>query len=370
MIRPAKHEYPVVVRIAAYMVIAALSLVFLHWAKAVLIPLSFAVIISMLLYPLCKFLEKNGIPRILAIILTFIIVLGLLTGLIYLLSRQIFGFAQDLPNVADRLNEKMDDLEWFMFKNFNIQIGSSTSLVQNSIQKFMDSGIVFVTGTISTFLEIFNFLGLLPIYVFLILMYRTAFKDFCMFVTPIDKHKVVKRVLVQIQKVVQNYVAGLFTVMLIVAILNTTALFIIGVDYAIFFGCFAAMLMVIPYLGMFTGALLAALYSLLTKDSPVTCLAIIGSMLFIQFVEGNFITPKITGNKVSINPLAAVLALVAGGFMWGMAGLIISLPVVAMLKVILDNIYSMKHLGFLLGTEIYKGDIQVTRNLKSSKDSK
>jgi predicted PurR-regulated permease PerM len=264
----------------------------------------------------------------------------------------------------------MDDLERFMFKNFNIQIGSSTSLVQSSVQKFMDSGIVFVTGTISTFLEIFNFLGLLPIYVFLILMYRTAFKDFCMFVTPIEKHKIVKRVLVQIQKVVQNYIAGLFTVMLIVAILNTTALFIIGVDYAIFFGCFAALLMVIPYLGMFMGALLAALYSLLTKDSPVTCLTIIGSMLFIQFVEGNFITPKITGNKVSINPLAAVLALVAGGFIWGMAGLIISLPVVAMLKVILDNIYSMKHLGFLLGTEIYKGDIQVTRNLKNSRDTK
>lgn len=352
------------VRIAAYMIIAALCLVFLHWAKVVLVPLSFAAIISMLLYPLCKFLEKNGIPRILAIVLTFIIVLSLLTGLIYLLSRQIYSFAQNLPNVADSLNEKLDDLEWFLFKNFNIQIGSSTTLVQNSVSKFMDSGIVFVTGTISTFLEVFNFLGLLPIYVFLILMYRTAFKDFCMFVTPIEKHKVVKRVLVQIQKVVQNYVAGLFTVMLIVAILNTTALFIIGVDYAIFFGCFAALLMVIPYLGMFMGALLAALYSLLTKDSPVTCLTIIGSMLFIQFLEGNFITPKITGNKVSINPLAAVLALVAGGFMWGMAGLIISLPVVAMLKVILDNIYSLKHLGFLLGTEIYRGDIQYSRNAK------
>ena len=109
-----------------------------------------------------------------------------------------------------------------------------------------------------------------------------------MFVTPIEKHKVVNRVLMQIQKVVQNYVAGLFIVMLIVAILNTTVLYIIGLDYAIFFGCFAALLMVIPYLGMFIGALLAALYSLLTKDSPVTCLTIIGSMVFIQFLECSF----------------------------------------------------------------------------------
>lgn len=352
------------------MTIAAIFLLFLSVAKAVLVPLSFAVILSLLLYPLCAFLERNGIPRLFAIILTFIIVLGLLTGLIYLLSREIYSFIKDLPNVADSLNEKLDDIEWFLFKNFNIQIGSSTSLVQNSISKFMDSGIVFVTGTISTFLEIFNFIGLVPVYIFLLLMYRSAFKDFCMFVTPIEKHKVVKRVLVQIQKVVQNYVTGLLTVMLIVAILNTIALFIIGLDYAIFFGFFAAMLMIVPYLGMFTGALLAALYSLLTKDSPVTCLAIIGTMLTIQFIEGNFITPKITGNKVSINPLAAVLALVGGGFIWGMAGLIISLPVVAIIKVILDNINSLKHLGFLLGTEIYHGDIQITRLMKSGNPRK
>jgi predicted PurR-regulated permease PerM len=226
-------------------------------------------------------------------------------------------------------------------------------MFESSTTNFLDSGVVLLGGTISTFVALFNLLGLLPYYVFLMLLYRSSFQEFCLIVTPVQNHRIVLRILYQVQKLVQNYIIGLLTVMAIVSILTSTALLIIGIDYPFFFGILAATLIIIPYLGMIIGALLPALYALITKDSGWYAVAVMASFAFIQFIEGNFITPKITGNRVNINPLAAIIALVAGGYLWGMGGLIIALPVVAIIKVVLTNIPSLKHYGILLGTEIY-----------------
>jgi predicted PurR-regulated permease PerM len=350
-----KERIPAGTAVAVAMVIVVMSLAFLYVAEPVLLPLVFSGVLALLLYPLCRFLENNGFPRIPAILLTMFVILCIGTGLILLLSTQIYMFVKELPDIAGKTDSMLNDLEWFLFKNFNIQISAKGgNLVQGSVTKFLDSGVFLLSGTISTFIGIFNLLGLLPIYLFLMLLYRSSFKAFCLHITAPEKHRAVIRILYQVQKVVQNYIIGLLTVMSIVAALTTTSLVIIGVDYAIFFGCFAALLMVVPYLGMIIGTLLPALYALLTKDSGWYAFAVMACFLFIQFIEGNFITPKVTGNRVKINPLAAIVALVAGGYIWGMGGLIIALPMVAILKVILINTPSVKHFGLLLGTEIYE----------------
>jgi predicted PurR-regulated permease PerM len=261
-----------------------------------------------------------------------------------------------LPDIADRIEHKLEDLQWFLFKNFNIQFNAKDGLLKNSLSRFTDSGVVLLQGTISTFGVIFNIVGLVPVYIFLLLLYRTAFRDFILFVSPVERHRTMSRVIEQIQRVVQNYVIGLFTVMAIIAVMNSVALFIIDVKYAIFFGFFAAFLMIIPYIGIFIGSLLPALFCLLTHDSPWDALAVICAMGFIQFLEGNFITPRITGNKVQVNALAAIIALVVGGTIWGMAGLIIFMPLVAILKVIFDNVDYLKPYGVLLGTDLIESD--------------
>lgn len=360
MIRP-RSEYPQSLHVASVMLILALLVIFMYVASGILIPIAFGALFALLLFPLCKFFEDNGFHRILAISLTLLVVLLVLTGLIVLLSRQIAGFIEVLPNLADRIEKKLEDLQWFLFKNFNIQLNAKEGLLQTSLSKFMDSGVVLLQGTISTFGVIFNIVGLVPVYIFLFLLYRTAFRDFILFVSPVERHRTLSRVLQQIQRVVQNYVIGLFTVMAIIAVLNSTALFIIGVDYAIFFGFFAAFLMIIPYIGLIIGSLLPALFCLLTHDSPWDALAVICALGFIQFLEGNFITPRITGNKVQVNALAAIIALVVGGAIWGTAGLIIFMPFVAILKVIFDNVEFLKPYGVLLGTDLIESDPKSVR---------
>ena len=157
-----------------------------------------------------------------------------------------------------------------------------------------------------------------------------------------------------IQKVVESYISGLMIVIVIVAILNTLGLLIMGVPYAIFFGAFAAVLTIIPYIGILIGALLPALYILVQTGSLVNAVIVVGIFAFVQFLEGNFITPNITGSKVSINPFAAILALIIGGEIWGAAGMILSIPIIAILKVVFDAYEPLKPIGFLLG-DIHHG---------------
>jgi hypothetical protein len=146
----------------------------------------------------------------------------------------------------------------------------------------------------------------------------------------------------------------LFLVIIIVGILNSIGLLILGVPHAIFFGFLAGFLILIPYIGILIGSLFPALLSIVTMDSPWYAVGVIGVMSFVQFLEGNFITPNIVGSKVSVNPMAAIVALFLGGQLWGLSGLILALPVTAILKVILDTIPSLEPFGFLLGEPVQK----------------
>jgi predicted PurR-regulated permease PerM len=170
-----------------------------------------------------------------------------------------------------------------------------------------------------------------------------------------DKRSTLVLTIDNIQKVVESYISGLLIVIVIVALLNMTGLMIMGVPYAVFFGIFASVLTIIPYIGILIGAALPALFTLVQTGSLVQALIVVGIFAFVQFLEGNFITPNITGSKVSINPFAAVVALIVGGEIWGAAGMILSIPIIAILKVLFDATESLEPFGFLLG-DIHSND--------------
>jgi predicted PurR-regulated permease PerM len=155
--------------------------------------------------------------------------------------------------------------------------------------------------------------------------------------------------MIKIQSVVKNYIMGLLLVMVIIAALNTVGLLILDIRYALFFGTLAAFLNIIPYLGIIIGSALPIIMALLTKDTIWYAVGVAGVFAFVQFLEGNFITPNVVGSKVSVNPLAAILALILGGVIWGISGMILSIPFTAITKVIMDNIEPLEPFGFLLG---------------------
>jgi len=181
------------------------------------------------------------------------------------------------------------------------------------------------------------------------LYYRSFFKEFLYRLAPRQQHDRLERILGQIQQVMQDYILGLFMVIVIVAFLNTLGLTVIGIRYAVFFGFLAALLTIIPYVGIFIGSLLPILYALVTTDSLFYPVAIAVVFWLVQVLEGNLITPNVVGNKVQLNPFAAILALLVGGAIWGPAGMILFIPFVAMLKVVFDAVDGLQPWGFVLG---------------------
>jgi predicted PurR-regulated permease PerM len=140
-------------------------------------------------------------------------------------------------------------------------------------------------------------------------------------------------------------------VMLVLAVLNSIGFLLLGLKYAILLGLTAAILNIIPYVGPWIGALLPVTIALLTKDSAMYAVGAMGVILITQFIDNNFITPKVVGSSVSINPLASIVALLAGGMLWGVVGLILAIPITGMLKIVCDEIPGLKPWGFLLGEE-------------------
>ena len=217
------------------------------------------------------------------------------------------------------------------------------------MKSFKKSAGGYLGSTLSTTAGVLSVLTLVPIYIFCFLYYRDHMRQFMFrFVAP-DKRTGVLQTLDNIQSVVQAYISGLLTVIVIVAVLNAVGLLVLNVKFAIFFAAFASVMAVIPYIGIMVGATIPALITLVETGSPGKAAAVVGVFVFVQFLEGNFITPMITGSKVSINPMAAIIALILGGELWGTPGMILSIPLVAVLKVVFDANKTTEPWGFLLG---------------------
>jgi predicted PurR-regulated permease PerM len=197
-------------------------------------------------------------------------------------------------------------------------------------------------------------LVLIPIYLFFFLYYRRFFRTFYYKVFRNKSKDFLNKMIRKIYTIQQNYLIGLIKVICIVGVLNTIGLLILGIEHAIFFGFFAAFLLLIPYVGIIIGSVIPAVVALATKDSAWYAFGVIAIFLFIQFLEGNFITPKITGSKVSINAFIAIVSLIIFSMLWGIAGMIVALPITATLKIIFDNTPGYHAYGFLIGDPVDK----------------
>lgn len=325
----------------------------MSYGKFILMPLAFAAFLAMLLSPVVTKLESWKLGRAFSIIITIVMVLVIFAGLISLISAQFVQFAERVPEVTNRLQVISDESIEFLEEKVGISQEQQTDYIRRGIGDLLERIQGFIGGLIGATSSAVTLMTLLPIFVFFLLYYRRMYQNFFHAIfSKSDNRSNVDDVLDNVQDVSQNYLVGLLTVMGILAILNITGLMIIGLDHAVFFGVFAALMAVIPYLGIIIGALPPLLFALLLGDSiftPVFVLVVFGS---VQFLEGNFISPRIVGSKVAINPFMAMLALIIGGQVWGISGMILFVPLIGILRVIFEEIPELKPYGYLLGNRI------------------
>jgi predicted PurR-regulated permease PerM len=277
------------------------------------------------------------------------LLVGGISALVIVFGTQIMDLKAELPLIQQKLVAFFDQGQQWLHDRFGMRVMSKDELIDSSLSSAKKSAGGFLGSTISTTAGVLSVLTLVPIYIFCFLYYRDHMRQFMFrFVSP-DKRTAVLHTMDSIQAVVQAYISGLLIVIVIVAVLNAIGLLVLGVKFAIFFAVFASVLAVIPYIGILVGATIPALITLVETGSPGKAAAVVGVFVFVQFLEGNFITPMITGSKVSINPMAAIVALILGGELWGTPGMILSIPLVAVLKVVFDSNKATEPWGFLLG---------------------
>ena len=344
-----KNEQPLYVKVAMVLIILALVLLGLNLGAGLLVPLSFSFLFALLLHPLSARLESWKVPRVLAIFICLIVIILALAGIMYFVVAQLMNFGDDLPELQARFNQLLAEIQGFIAQRFGVNETRQLDWLRSQAQGAVASSGALLSGTLSATTSTFADLSLVPIFIFFFLYYRNFFMDFLNRVFNHTPNENILDVGYKIQGVVKNHILGLFLVIIILATLNTVGLLLLGIKYAFFFGALAAFLNIIPYLGILIGSILPITMALLTKDSIWYAVGVAAVFAFVQFLEGNFITPNIVGSKVGVNPLAAIVALILGGMIWGVSGMILSIPFTAILKVIFDHVPGLESFGFLLG---------------------
>lgn len=321
-------------------------------AKAALVPLTIAILLAVLLAPVSQRLENHGIGRVPAALGVMIMGIGALVALGVFLYGQVKSFADDAALLQVRTQELIAAAEVHLNAWLGLDIGIDTGSIGGAAAGYIASnaeqlarGLAGAAGTITAAL-------LVPIFVFFFLIGRSFIKEFIVQAFGQgDEGRIGKtrRVVRKAQAVVQHYIRGVLIVIGILAVLNSVMLLTIGVEHALFFGVFAAMLNVIPFLGPMLGSLLPAFYALLTMESFLYPLVILGGFYVIQLFESNLFTPTIVGSQVRMNAMVTLALLFAGAQIWGLAGMILFIPMGAVVKVVCEEVESLAPIGFLMG---------------------
>lgn len=329
-------------RVFKLTVIISILIAVLILLKDVAIPIFFAALFSIILHPLVKRLERK-VGRVFSIVITLVASLGVIALVTWFVISQLASLVASLPDLEDKFSAFVISLSASISTYMQITTAEQTQLLHDAIKNFSSyAGEALLSASYLAY-----FFVQVPVYIFLFLLYRDRFKEYLLAVRPGSDLKWKD----EIQGVVRAYISGLSLVVFIAGVMNSIGLLMLGIPHAIFFGFLSGMLTMIPYVGISIGASLPAIVALLTKDNAWYAVGVIGVHAFVQFLESNFITPKITGSKISINALAAIIALLIGGKIWGIAGMILAVPLVGIFKILVTYSPSLKPLVILLGDE-------------------
>ncbi|HNR20336.1 MAG TPA: AI-2E family transporter [Bacteroidia bacterium] len=320
----------------------------MYIGQEIIIPLIFGLIIAILLNPLVKKLDNKGVNRTVAILLAVTLAFLCTAGLVYFIGSQASMFAEAMPQLKQKLTTLLNDVIQWVSLNFNV----STRRINEWLLKQQNEGLSHtpevIGQTLTTLTGVLVMIFLIPIYIFLFLFYKPLLLEFISMQFSEAKHHTVAEVLAESKTMIQSYLVGLLTQAGIVAILLSIALLILGIDYALLLGVIGALLNIIPYVGVFVATILPMLIALATKE-PIYALYVFIAYTIVQFIDNNFIVPRVVASKVQVNALISVIAVLIGGTLWGVPGMFLSLPLTAIIKVICDRVKPLKPIGFLIG---------------------
>jgi len=340
-----------IVQISHTLIVLSIITAIIFYGQNLLKPIAFAIMFSILLKQPCSWLERKRLPSPVAILLIFFAVLLLLASLITVFSATLVNLFQDLREFGNNLTEIIVTVQQFIIDILPLTPEESATMMYEGRQELLKFSGSLLGPTLATSGGIIAYFGLTIVYSFFFLLYRKSIRSFFLVFFVDSDQEQVKMFLARVVHVLKSYFIGLIIVIIIMGILNSLGLYFIGVEHAVLFGFFAALLTIVPYLGTYIGAALPIIFVWLNTGQIMSALYVAIWFIIVQMLESNFITPKILGNQVSINPLFAFFALIIGGLLWGIVGMILFIPFIAIIKVICDHVPELRNIGVLLGYE-------------------
>ncbi|WP_020539187.1 AI-2E family transporter [Lewinella cohaerens] len=343
-----------ILRFAAFLLSIILSGYLIIIGKPILAPLIFSAFLAFLLKPYSAWLENRTGNRMWGVILSILSMLSVIFGLILLFGMQLGKIIGNFDDISKKLNEGLQQ----GFRLIGNLLGMRGSQVEDwltdNLSSWADIPTQILTSGLGSSAYVLGSILLCLIFVFFLLLYRTSFYQFLLYQFDEDARKKGGLMMRKVVKITKEYLNGLLLVILILASLNTLGLYIIGIELALFWGILGACLAIIPYIGTTLGGLLPAMYALANYGFTWHPLAVIIFYIFVQSIEGNIITPKVVGKSVRINPFVAILALLIGGALWGIAGMILALPIMAVIKIFMTNVELLQPVSELFRDDLYQ----------------
>lgn len=321
--------------------------IILYFGRTIFIPFSFSLLISFILYPICKWLEKKGINRVFAILIPLFILTILFIGLLLLLYIQVKLISNEWPSIHIKITETTTQLAKYIEDIFGVNSANQLTYINNSLSSL--SVFPIVKSIAFSFFETAINLILLPLLSALILFYRSILVNVVYQLFPSSFKRSIQEILIETIHEYYNFIKGMILVYLIVGLLNSIGLFIIGVPHAFLFGFIASILTFIPYVGIVISSILPIVVSWITFNSIWYPIGVIVVFTIVQALEAYLIFPLAVGKRLKINTLVIIVVIFLGELFWGAAGMILFIPYTSILKLIADRSENLKALSLLLG---------------------
>lgn len=359
-------QFPFYAKFAMVLIIMIAITTILYVGSSVIMPLLLALLFAILLRPVANFLEKKvRMPHVLATLVTIVMFVAVFAALFYFISVQVMDMTEDWNKMKANLLKHYSSLQDYVRESFNISEKEQDELVDKATDSSMESGQSIVGTTLSSFTDSLMNMILLPVYTFLILLYRTHFMKFLCKLFDKKHHHVLEDILKTIKVSVQSYIIGLMIEFAIVSVLTSIGLTIVGVKYAILLGVITGLLNLIPYIGILIAGILTVIASLTGTSDLSIIFGILIVNLVVQLLDNNLLVPMIVSSKVEINAIASLVGIIIGGLIAGVIGMFLAIPMMAIMKVIFDRIEELKPWGYLLSNDLPKSFILRRRKVRS-----
>ncbi|HQD76895.1 MAG TPA: AI-2E family transporter [Bacillota bacterium] len=324
-------------RLLFLITLLTIGLYILYLLRGLLISFILAVLIVYLIYPLVFAIEKRGTPRVWAILIAylalFIVVAGIFMYGVPRIVKQLHGLEETIPLYTEQFYEMINS---FQLRLTNLGVGESVrQVIDERVSWFEEYMLQLVRGAVDALLGIVGYIFkiiLAPVLAFYFLKDIENIHRKVVSIIPAERREDIVELFQEINQILTSYTRGYLLVAAIIGGLTTLAMALLGVDFALMLGIFAGLTELIPYFGPVIGAIPAV--SLAVLESKWLALKVVLAFIIIHQLEGSIISPKILGDKVGLHPLVVIVSLLIGGELYGLVGMLLAVPVSAILKVI------------------------------------